>query len=562
MARCPNGSRKNKEGICECKVGWKKYKSSCVPKLTPNTTKVIKRCPTGSRKNKNKICECKDKTKIFYKGVCINKDSKDSKNNKNNISVLKEYYSPNTPIPSPKTLTPVETNQLLEIVKTPIKTNITKKINQTKAALKIQKTTTMFILNKLKKICPNISDCLLIGKFRPYILKWFDNFNLLNADNIVTRIGMESNNGFILELEYNVNIYIQNQNLSYKSYAILKSNVYRYTDNLWYEFTIGKYLNKFHKYIPIFIETYNLYKYNDTDKKDDIFKQTSKTIDIVKITNKNIYDLLDEVNNTSLLDACNKSEDYAFTSQIIQNSTSLHDLIINKQINNYDLAFTIYQIFFCICALNKSYSFAHYDLHAGNVLLYKPFGENYIHYRFHLTNTNEVRDIYSYYMIKVIDYGRTHVEQSTDLFNELEKEIYKKPCGRDHGKDRGFFLNKHMRNNIFIDYENVNLSHDLRLLENIKQLNLQTIRYSSTDIIPLFNKLKYSVGIKNPTFNGYGTEPNNTPGGMNSINNIWDVPDNFWNYISHHQINPPQNKIKAVIDIYDDIKTPLNLKII
>lgn len=580
MPRCPNGSRKNKQGICECKVGWIKYKSSCVPKLTPNVKQVVKRCPTGSRKNKNRICECKDKTKILHKNVCINKQSKSKSKSKSPIKSAEEIF--NSPSPEPPPEPPFEPQ--LEPLQKPKEHKENEQNNQNvvgrfnvkpgrynetnrlsyqkqKAATKIQSSMITYVMNKLSKICPNVSDCLLIGKYRPYILKWFNHFNLKSADDNVKRIGLISNNAIILELKFNVNIIVEDyKRYHYTSYAILKSNLFSYTDNLWYEYKVGKYLNAFHKFLPMFVETYNLYKYIDRDLKEMLFMRDNPSFNIHQMTGKHIHEILIEANDTTLMESCNQSENYAFTSQIIQNSFSLFDLIGKSKINNYDLASVIFQVYFGICTLNMNgHPFAHYDLHTGNVLLYKPFGDNMIHYRFHYSETGEIRDIYTPYMIKMIDYGRSFIKDTPDIFNELSKQEYKKPCGRDHGVDRGFFQGKYIREDIFVSYTDVNLSHDLRLLENIREINSKHKYYSSLDIEPIFKKLIYNVGIKKKQYMTYGTQPNNTRGGLVSINNIWDVPDNFWEYIQQHQRNP--SNIKARIDIYDDLRTPLALVI-
>jgi hypothetical protein len=54
--RCPNGTRKNKQGVCEPKKP--KPEPSPVPDLNPYKPK---RCPNGTRKNKQGVCEPKIK---------------------------------------------------------------------------------------------------------------------------------------------------------------------------------------------------------------------------------------------------------------------------------------------------------------------------------------------------------------------------------------------------------------------------------------------------------------------------------------------------------------------
>lgn len=87
--RCPNGTRKNKDGVCvpkvaaaavaaapspkQCPKGTREYKGVCIPVRCPNGTRKYKgecvpkgekpvklpttsRCPKGSRKNKQGDC--------------------------------------------------------------------------------------------------------------------------------------------------------------------------------------------------------------------------------------------------------------------------------------------------------------------------------------------------------------------------------------------------------------------------------------------------------------------------------------------------------------------------
>jgi len=63
--RCPNGTRKNKQGVCMPKVE-KTVTPKPVPKLaTPVKTK---RCPNGTRKNKKGDCVPKD-AKVMPKAI-------------------------------------------------------------------------------------------------------------------------------------------------------------------------------------------------------------------------------------------------------------------------------------------------------------------------------------------------------------------------------------------------------------------------------------------------------------------------------------------------------------
>jgi hypothetical protein len=538
MPRCPNGTRKNKKsGNCDCKPGWVTYKKSCIPKLTPNSNEIMRRCPTGSRKDATRKCVCKDSSKIFYKNVCI------SKENSPKIipeSIENNLLSNNSPVVQPKQFH-----------------------KKTKTLLREQPQNEKAILNKLVKACPDITECLMVGNYREYILKLFDLFDLKNVLPFLKKIGKNTNNqnANVFELNFEIN----QSTYTFKSSAILKSAKERYTDNLYYEFLVGRYLNNYHKYLPVFIETYNLYKNDNQTLKDSLFSSLDDIINLDDYTDLHMNQIFikQKHDKLSLKDACMYSDQFVFTTQNIKKSKTLNEIILGKNkynLHNYDLASCIYQIYFSLCSLNRVTPFAHYDLHAGNILLFKPFDNDMLHYRYHMLS-GEVRDIYTPYMVKIIDYGRCFYKSSPDIYETITKPEFKKVCGRDHGTVNGFFLSKRLRDSIFINYKNINLSHDLRLLSNIRDLNVKKILYSSSDILPLFHKVKYNVGIEQDSnYYRYGTQPNNNPGGSTSINNIWDVPNHFWEYISKIQRTP--TNIKATLDIYEDMQTPLKFTVL
>ncbi len=534
MPRCPNGTRKNKKsGNCDCKPGWITYKKSCIPKLTPNSTKVIKRCPVGSRKDATRKCVCKDSSKIFYKNVCVSKENSPKLIPE---SIENNLLSNNSPIVKPK------------------------QYNK-KTLLREPPQNEQTMLHSLVKTCPDITECLMVGNYRDYILKLFNFFDLENALPFLKKIGGNNENANIMELDFE----IKKPKYTLKSSAILKSTRERYNDNIYYEFLVGKHLNNYHRYLPVFIETYNLYKHSNETLKDSLFSSLDDIINIDDYTDlpMNQIFIKQKHDKLSLKEACMYSDQFAFTSQNIKKSKTLTQMIMEKtkyNLHNYDLASCIYQIYFSLCALNRVTPFAHYDLHAGNVLLFKPFDNHMLHYRYHMLS-GEVRDIYTPYMVKIIDYGRCFYESSPNIYETITKPEFKKVCGRDHGSENGFFLSKRLRDAIFINYKNINLSHDLRLLSYIRDLNAKKMLYSSSDILPLFHKVKYNVGIDiDSNYYTFGTQPNNNSGGTTSINNIWDVPNHFWGYISKRQRTP--TNIKASIDIYEDMQTPLKFTVL
>ena len=143
--RCPNGTRKNKDGDCIAKVA-KVAPAKPIPKAkTPK-----KRCPNGTRKNKQGVCVPKDTVKI------------------------------------PKAKTPVPDNLQKSI------SRIQQFMNRTKS-----KRREMY----LKTICSEAGVCIAFGIEALKIKEYFRNFSFDLVDKI-KKIGAPSANGFVNELQY------------------------------------------------------------------------------------------------------------------------------------------------------------------------------------------------------------------------------------------------------------------------------------------------------------------------------------------------------------------------
>jgi hypothetical protein len=156
---------------------------------------------------------------------------------------------------------------------------------------------------------------------------------------------------------------------------------------------------------------------------------------------------------------------------------SLYDYIANFYDDvKYDIYNILYQVYFSLYYLGRNYT--HYDLHSGNILLYKPFEDNtYITMRYHTTDPDEIYTFKTEFIAKIIDYGRNYFNNGeTNTFKIMRDYICNKPecpieCGSEVGYDilRGEDIpgNFHWINPI-----KSNLSHDLRLAYEISN-NIQ-----------------------------------------------------------------------------------------
>jgi len=155
-----------------------------------------------------------------------------------------------------------------------------------------------------------------------------------------------------------------------------------------------------------------------------------------------------------------------------------------------DIITILYQLYFTLFFLSKK--FTHYDLHLGNVLLYKPSKNGYINFIYHHQN-NEVTSFKSQYVVKIIDYGRCFFQDENISSYSIYKKLCEiKKCDPDCGDNYGFgWLNSESTaSNYFVNSQKINVSHDLRYLY---ELNRKLKKYGITNIDPSLKKILSSV---------------------------------------------------------------------
>lgn len=391
--RCPNGTRKNKQGVCIPKV---------VPKLATPKVKA-KRCPNGTRKNKQGDCVAKDKPKTV------------------------------TPKAIPNPVTPGKANPELEKVVSRIQSFM----NRTK-----HKRREMY----LKTICSEAGLCIAFGIEALKIKDFFRNFSFDLVDQ-VKRIGTPSTNGFVNELRYTKR--------GYNAYAVLKSSNSYATDNLMYEYRVGQFLNKMTLLFPCFLETYGLFKYKNNAKWIHIKTTKQVTPDVFRTS-------LDP-QPFHLAVGCEKSKYMAVLIQHIRGCKSVNEMIASG--NFQHILPVLFQVYYPLFHMRKK--FTHYDLHTDNVILYEPVPGKYIQY--HYQTETGVISFRSPYIAKIIDYGRSYIndgETSKDIYDKVCKL---KKCDPNCGVDKGFSMFKlsNEQHLFHIVSQKKNESHDLRFLHMV-----------------------------------------------------------------------------------------------
>lgn len=393
----------------------------------------------------------------------------------------------------------------------------------------------------LEVTCKNPDNCLALGDYDEVIKRYFENFqNLELVDNsALKRIGKPSNNGFIIEVPFKKH--------NYTAYTALKCSSVEDSDNLLYEYYVGKYfINKYSKMYPCFVETYDLYEY----KTEQDYKIVKERVTSNKLSNIDFKTFIQKVDITgmeedSVVDySCLKNKLLCVLIQHFDKFISFDDEF-NKNHDNikYDLYNLMYQVYFPLCMLGSNYT--HYDLHANNVSLYKPLdGKKCILMRYH--HKGQVFEFRSEYIVKIIDYGRNYFNNGKITSKEIIEKVCKQQncqpyCGEKQGyniiqgdsissTDEFYWINPRVPN----------VSHDLRFIEYIHDESL-----INTGVI---KKLTYKED--------YGT-PENTTGNASNVTSIYNLLDalelklNIFN--SQKSDKKYANwKVAAEMDIYDD----------
>lgn len=390
----------------------------------------------------------------------------------------------------------------------------------------------------LKAVCSDSGVCMAFGTNRKKILEFFGGFtNMDYAISPVKSIGNVSANGFVKEVKY--------EKRGYASYAVLKSAANPGADNLAYEYIVGQFINKQAKRFPCFIDTYGLYYYNSNAAWNHSKNSANINASVLK------RDLTLQKDPFNYKKMCEDSKHCAILVEHLKGVQSIGDIFNNTQYIHemrsfllYKIPFILYQVYFPLSILRNV--FTHYDLHQDNVLLYEPIRGKHIKYHYH-TVAGGVITFSSPYIVKIIDYGRSFYRSHTQIRpREIYENLCVEPACDTCGWDSGLsWLDPVLEDgNFFISSSKVNPSHDLRLMNIVKNEmndpqtnNLarlpQNERVMYNAISTVLNKVVYEVGITDPDKAHAGTKPNNISGLPLAINNVGDAETELRDLLNH-----------------------------
>lgn len=403
----------------------------------------------------------------------------------------------------------------------------------------MRKTTQKRRAEFLKAVCSDAGVCITFGQEENKIRMFFNGFTKFDfVHGLIKRMGKPSNNGFVHSVEYMKNGYV--------AHSIIKSSAKMDGDNLFYEFMVGRFLNNICKIVPCFLETYGLYGYNNIAN----WKHAKNTQEISPDVFSASLTRLNPNKNSTIQDSCADSRLIAILIQYIHNAETLedkmnnltHDLRINGSVNstlfaNIHLPSILFQVYRPLAQIMST--FTHYDLHRGNILLYIPVTNKYIHYHYHNPN-GIMTEFKSEYIVKIIDYGRSFFVDKMSNIPTSSSSLYKAFCkepicniSEPCGGDRGFsWLRPEDRpgSNYYIFSQVNNISHDLRLLYEISNFSEHVID-KNKKLYTIINKVKYDAR--------FGTKEIKRSG---LPNNIFTINDAYKELTAH--LMDPEVKIE------------------
>jgi hypothetical protein len=372
----------------------------------------------------------------------------------------------------------------------------------------------------LNGICSDSGVCMAFGPHANKIKKHFGGFVKFDNVSYLKKIGAVSANGFVKEIEYDHD--------GYKSHAVLKSSADEDSDNLYYEYLVGTFLNVMSKLTPTFLETYGLFNYKSIAEYEAMKKLTATKDQLsgLRLFKKAPANVLQHVENPDTIrakhaneikTACVASKYVSILIQHVKGANTLKEKTVNSFFVKSALHYVLFQVYWTLYVLKDTYT--HYDLHTDNVLIYEPVKDAYIHYFYHYRDGSIV-SFKSKYIAKIIDYGRCYFNfnldstesakydlynNSNDLYTEICKDSRCNPgCGYNVGFST---LNSQFFKTLSIESRKRNVSHDLRLLTMLPVPN------------PLIHNIRKKVVYKKQ----FGTPEKLNAGYPNKIHNVVDA---------------------------------------
>ncbi len=325
--------------------------------------------------------------------------------------------------------------------------------------------------NMLSVVCKDPVYCIALGKYNEYLKEYFAEYKELDLVDYkkISSIGVSSGNGFVLQLPF------KRPGTEFTAYTALKCAARNSSDNLYYEYYVGKhFINEHSQKFPCFVETYGAYRFVKNSYWEMLYKYAkNRDADILPL-----FRMLNVSDNIGWKNSCVDSKHLCVLIQYFNNIYTFSDYVNNAGIDKigYDIFGMMYQIYFPLQILGATYT--HYDLHQDNVLLYKPFGKKkyYTEMNYHL-KSGKIIKFPTEFICKIIDYGRNYFnnkKRKMDTRKIMTDYVCKyAECEPRCGEEAGYKVIQGRSYNPDKEFKDVypdrpNISQDLRLINSIE----------------------------------------------------------------------------------------------
>ena len=396
-------------------------------------------------------------------------------------------------------------------------------------------------------------------------------------------------NGYVYKLRYAAPEPIS------KTYSvILKINQDAEADNLVKEYLVGQCINEYSKFYPCFSKTYMIGVFS-TPRIENYNAFTSQSISnsldtyIQPLDIRNIEQLI--------INGCRLNEYLTLFTQYIPAAYNLNEYLRSISVGSslnpshpriiqeasvhklYELTAILHMVYQLLASFADK--FTHYDLHLSNILLIEVPNNQFIHVVFHYPDERIIQYNMCYIPV-VIDYGHCFVHCQQINTKEIMKTVCKNDskrtpdgsacqetcgnmCGYRHSTDydeKNDTFQLASVDNHFIDYTRSNVSHDCRLLNEMKlDFNF--------DYLPKNNFIvkKLVFGILNKLAQmdtSFGTHEDETWG--HTISNIFMAAHKLTEIISHPKFNAMndsflnEKKLYGTLHIWTDLSRPFEFR--
>ena len=225
--------------------------------------------------------------------------------------------------------------------------------------------------------------------------------------------------------------------------TILKTSQYNTSDNLAFEYIVGKYfINEQTEYYPNFLLTYEIFK----NTGPEYFDRENIVNSFQSLSNESITNLIKQ--------SCINPMSITILNQYFRNCETLNEFMKKvltsndndklREVSRFWVPIMLYQIYFVLSELSKV--FTHRDLHLSNVLVYKLPDGKYIKMNYINNEGKIITSFKTIYIPKIIDYGRCYFYKNKTMNSKFlydtivckkdecnKTELNNEVCGRESG---------------------------------------------------------------------------------------------------------------------------------